>query len=235
MPCPPDKVDPQGRVSVDITKQLPHGLEEDAIVYAFEAGSATATESAEGKQYLGEFRVTVVQAAGVTLEPVLLIDNRAGERLAASEGPWSLYETMPIDRHRLFAGYSEEALRAMLPAESVEEYLRHGTEATRDDDQWHVTGLDEDGKRVGPDNIDQAVKRLYDRSLRDYAYIFNELAGNKVVTLARQEAVTKDNDRLVKALAGAEETGQVPPATNRYRRQRFDRYETRPSRHRIAS
>ncbi len=205
---PSGQVDQQGRLSVEFTKPGPHGLEKDAIIYAFEEGNASASDSAEGKQYLGEFRVTEVQAGGAMLEPVLLIDNRMGERLAKSAGPWRLYETMPIDRHRLFAGFSEEALRAMLPAESVEEYLRHGSEATADDDEWHVTGLDEDGRRVGPDNIDQAVKRLYDRSLRDYAFIFNELAGEKVVTLARQEAVAKDNDKLVKALAGAEETGK---------------------------
>ena len=205
---PSGQVDPQGRVSIEITKPSPHGLEKDAIVYAFEMGNGNAADPAGGKQYLGEFRVAEVQEGGASLDPILLIDNRAGERLAGSEGPWSLYETMPIDRHRLFAGIPEEALRQMLPDESVEEYLRHGTEATPDDDEWHVTGLDEDGKRVGPDNIDSAVKRLYDRSLRDYAFIFSKLAGQKVVTLARQEAVAKDNDKLVKSLAGAEETAK---------------------------
>ena len=206
--APSGQVDQQGRVSIEIAKPSPHGLEKDAIVYAFETGNASATDSADGKQYLGEFRVLEVQAGGATLEPILLIDNRVGERLAASEGPWSLYETMPIDRHRLFAGLSIEALREMLPDESVEEYIRHGSEATPDDDEWHVTGLDEDGKRVGPDNIDQAVKRLYDRSLRDYAFIFNEIAGEKVVALAKQQAVTEDIALLVKAHAGAEETGK---------------------------
>ena len=196
----------QGHVSVTIVKPSPHGLGKDAIVYAFEAGKANAADPADGRQYVGEFRVTEVLADGATLEPVLLLDGRAVERLDRSEGPWSLYETMPIDRHRLFAGFPEEALRAMLPAESVEEYLRHGSEATPDDDEWHVTGLDEDGKRVGPDNIDQAVKRLYDRSLRDYAFIFSELAREKVVTLARHQAVTKDIAKLKQSVTSAEET-----------------------------
>lgn len=216
---PAGQVDQQGHVSVEIAKPSPHGLEKDAIIYAFEEGNASASDSAEAKQYLGEFRVTNVQDGGATLEPVFLIDNRAGQRLAASQGPWSLYETMPIDRHRLFAGFPEEALRAMLPAESVEEYIRHGSEATPDDDEWHVTGLDENNERVGPDNIDQAVKRLYDRSLRDYAFIFNEIAGEKVVALARQQAVTEDNGLLVKALAGAEETGK-------FRQQQLDALNT---------
>ena len=205
---PAGQVDPQGRVAVEIAKPQPHGLSQDAIVYAFEAGNPNAADPAGGAQYLGEFRVTAADAGGASLEPVLLIDNRAGQRLVDSQGPWSLYETMPIDRHRLFAAYPEEQLREMLPAESVEEYLRHGTEATNDDDQWHVTGLDADGKRVGPENIDQAVKRLYDRSLRDYAFLFSELASEKVVILAQQEAVAQDNERLTKAIASAKATGQ---------------------------
>jgi len=205
---PSGQVDQQGRVSVEIAKPSPHGLEKDAIVYAFEAGNPNAVDPADGKQYMGEFRVLEVQAEGATLEPILLIDNRVGQRLAASKGPWSLYETMPIDRHRLYAGFSEEALRAMLPSESVEEYLRHGSEATPDDDQWHVTGLDEDGKRVGPEDIDSAVQRLYDRTLRDYAFIFSALAGEKVVTLAKQEAITQDVARLVQSITSAEETGK---------------------------
>ncbi len=201
------QVDPQGRVTIEINKPSPHGLEQDAILYAFEAGNPNMADPASGAQYLGEFRVAEVQAGGAMLDPILLIDKRAGQRLAASERPWSLYETMPIDRHRLFAGRPEAELRAMLPAESAEEYLRHGTKATDDDDQWHVTGLDEDGQRVGPDNIDSAVKRLYDRSLRDYAFIFNQLASEKVVALAKQRAVTEDNTKLDKALAGAKKTG----------------------------
>lgn len=206
MPAGP--VDQQGRVSVEIAKPQPHGLREDAILYAFKFGNPNTADPADGPEYLGEFRVKDVQAGSVALEPILLVDNRTGERLASSDGPWSLYETMPIDRHRLFAGYPEAQLRELLPAESVEEYLRHGSPATPDDDQWHVTGLDADGKRVGPDDIDQAVKRLYDRNLRDYAFIFSQMAGEKVAVLAKQRAVTEDNAKLVQALEGAKKTGQ---------------------------
>ncbi|MGI9429002.1 MAG: hypothetical protein ACR2NM_10110 [Bythopirellula sp.] len=204
---PGGPVDAQGFVSVDIPKPTPHGLDKDAIVYAFETGPPNAAAPAEGRQYLGEFRVIEVQGGGVRLEPILLVDNRVGQRLSASDGPWSLYETMPIDRHRLFAGIPEEAIRQMLPAESVEEYLRHGSEATADDDEWHVTGLDDNGERVGPEKMDQAVQRLYDRPLRDYAFIFNKLAGEKVVALARQTAVKEDNSKLLKAQKAAESTG----------------------------
>lgn len=209
---PAGQVDPQGRVAIEIPKPVPHGLEQDAIIYAFQAGPPNPVEPDSGAQYLGEFRVTEVREGGATLEPVLLIDNRTGQRLASSQGPWSLYETMPIDRHSLYASFPKEQLEQMLPPESAQEYLRHGTEATADDDEWHVVGVDAEGKRVGPENMDQAVNRLYDRTLRDYAYIFNELAAEKVVALAKQQAVSEDNTRLVKSLDGAVETGEFRQA-----------------------
>lgn len=196
-----------GSVAVEVPNPKPHGLAKDTIVYAFETG-----DPAEGMQYLGEFRVAETSGDGVTLEPILLIDQRTGERLAASKGPWSLYEAMPVDRHSLFAGLTEEQLREMLPAESVEEYIRQGTEATTDDDEWHVIGLDANDERLGPDEMDQAVKRLYDRPLRDYAYLFEESAREKAVLLAAQDAVTEDNAKLEAALASANELSQFREA-----------------------
>lgn len=205
---PSGQVSPQGETPVEIPAPSPHGLEKDAIVYAFETGNPNTADPFNGPQYLGEFRVKDAQAGGVLLESVLLLGNRERERLARSQVPWSLYETMPIDRHRLFANIPAESMSQLLPAESVEEYLRHGSEATPDDDQWHVIGIDAEGKRVGPENMDQAVKRLYDRSLRDYSYIFNQLAGEMIVALAKQRAVAEDNAKLVQSLEGAEETSQ---------------------------
>jgi hypothetical protein len=204
---PAGEVADDGRVTVKVPHPQPHGLAEDTIVYAFETG-----DPGENKQYLGEFRVVDANADGVTLEPILLIDQRTGERMAASEGPWSLYETMPVDRHSLFAGFSEEQLREMLPEQSVEEYIRQGAEATPDDDQWHVIGLDENDQRVGPDEMDKAVKRLYDRPLRDYAYLFEEFAREKAVLLANEQAVAQDNAMLEAALASAKELSQFREA-----------------------
>lgn len=192
------EVEDSGRVSVDVPNPKPHGLSEDTIVFAFETG-----DPGEEKQYLGEFRVVETSDDGVVLDPILVIDQRTGERLAASDGPWSLYETMPVDRHTLYAGLTEEQLREMLPEESVEEYVRQGSEATPDDDEWHVIGLDDNGERVGPDEMDQAVKRLYDRPLRDYAYLFEEFGRERAVLLAAQEASIEDNAKLEAALTSA--------------------------------
>ncbi len=205
---PAGQMGPQGEVPVQIAKPNPHGLEKDAIVFAFEAGNPVTEAPVNGPQYLGEFRVREAQEGGVLLESVLLLGNRERERLARSQGPWSLYETMPIDRHRLFTGIPPESLARLVPEASAEEYLRHGTEATDNDDEWHVIGVDANGKRVGPENMDQAVKMLYDRSLRDYSYIFNKLASETIVAVAKQAAVKEDNDKLAKSLAGAEETAK---------------------------
>jgi len=204
---PTGEVDDQGVVQVEISQPQPHGLEKDAIVYAFEAGEVNPTDLAAGRQYLGEFRVTEAAEGEATLEPVLLIDPRTGERLAASQGPWSLYETMPADRHKLYAGLEEEQLHGLLPADSIDEYLRHGTPATADDDEWHKIGLNENDERVGPENLDQAVKFLYDRPLRDYAYLFSELAQRRVVLQASRQAVTQDLAKLTEALESAEQLG----------------------------
>ena len=195
---PASDVSNEGAVSAEIPYPKPHGLDKDTIVYAFEQGEPT-----EGPQFLGEFRVVETNADGVDLEPILLIDQRTGERLAASEGPWSLYETMPADRHSIFADLTEERLRQMMPEQSVEEYIRHGTEATRDDDHWHVIGLDDNDERVGPDQMERAVKRLFDRPLRDYAFLFDEFARERVVAEATRRAVIEDNAQLEAALASA--------------------------------
>jgi hypothetical protein len=204
---PAGNVSKQGRVATAIANPKPHGLEKETIIYAFEQGEPT-----KGPQYLGEFQVVESNAEGVVLEPILLIDQRTGQRLAASGGPWSLYETMPSDRHSLYADFPEEQLQQIMPKYSVEEYVRHGTEAVADDDEWHVIGLDENGERVGPDQIDQAVKKLYDRPLRDYAFLFDDFARERVVAEAARKALIEDNAKLEAALASAEQLTQFREA-----------------------
>ena len=204
---PAGEVDNQGRVQVAIAQPQPHGLEQNSIVYAFEAGEVNPADPSAGKQYLGEFRVLETAEGGATLEPVLIINQRTGQRLVDSKGPWSLYETMPADRHKLYAGLEEEQLRQLLPASTVDEYIRQGTPATADDDDWHKVGLNENNERVGPENSDQAVKFVYDRPLRDYAYLFSELAQQRVVLEANRQAVQQDIVKLETSLNSAKQLG----------------------------
>ncbi len=229
---PASEVSDEGQVEVEITQPQPHGLAEGSIVFVFESNEAltaiavdpdapsavedasepvepsvSAGDSAD-KHYLGEFRVIEAKDTGVVLEPVLLINPRTGQRLAESQGPWSLHETMPADRHSIFAGMTEEELRQLMPAESVEEYIRQGTPATPDDDKFERVGLDENGERVGPDDLDKAVKFVYDRPLRDYAYLFAELAQQQVLLQAKIQAATEDNAMVAKSIKSAERLGE---------------------------
>ena len=173
-----------------------------------EADAGAAPVASGRKQYLGDFRVVAATEAGVSLEPVQLINQRTGQRLVESQGPWSLYETMPADRHSIFAGMAEEELRQMLPAESVEEFIRHGQEATADDNEFDRVGLDENDKPLPPENIDQAVKFLFDRPLRDYAFLFAHLAQERILLQSRIQAVTEDNAKLTQSIASAKKTGE---------------------------
>jgi hypothetical protein len=217
---PTGQFDPKtGRVIVGVAQPQPHGLAKDSIVFAFEQGEPNAAEPNKGPRYLGEFRVVETQPDAVQLEPVLKLDVPPGavpqwftqlqlaslQRLAQSQGPWSLYETMPADRHELFAGLTEDELKKMLPAASVEEYLRHGTPANEDDDEYHRAAYDEQDRRLGPDDADKAVKVLYDRQLRDYAYLFSELLRRRVVLTAEHSGLTEDISKLKAALANGQQ------------------------------
>ena len=135
--------------------------------------------------------------------PVLPMDEFERARLAASRGPWVIYETMPADRHEVFAQMSEEELKQKVPPQSVEEYLRHGKEASPDDPEERQVGFDENGNRLPPDQLDKAVKKQYQRRLRDYASEFDELGRRRIVMEAGVEAVKKDIERLLAAIESA--------------------------------
>jgi hypothetical protein len=194
-----------GQIEVTIPKPKPHGLTKETILYAFEKGNPNAASPDQGPQYLGEFRVESTSEGGAVLVPILQMDQRVADRLASSEGPWSLYETMPIDRHDLFAGIPEEVLMQSLPPESVEEYVRQGSPATEDDDQWHSAWFNAAGQRVGPEDTDQHETRRFDRPLRDYAFMFSETAHQRVLLINQARALIADNKKLQDALASAKE------------------------------
>jgi hypothetical protein len=160
-----------------------HGLTVDAIVYVFENGAPNPAAPDQGAQYLGEFKVVEANDVGVILEPVQALNQFTANRLIKSiqgKKSWSLYELMPADKHELFAGLDEAAKRALLPAATVTEYIRQGTPAQPDDDEFHIGYFDE-GNRLGPDDRAKATEKRYDRPLRDYGYLFPELMRERVV------------------------------------------------------
>jgi hypothetical protein len=202
--APAGPLDNQGRVEVNIPNPTPHGLAADSVVYAFEMGDANPADPKTGKQFLGEFVVVESKEKSVVLESTHILDQRTGERLTRSQGPWSLYESMPVDRYDAFAGMSEEDLGKLLPAADVAEHLRSGQPATADDDPANVIGLDENDQRVLPNEMDKAVKKVYQRPLRDFAFLFAELDRQKSVLLSDRDALVEDNAKWEATLASAE-------------------------------
>lgn len=205
----PTSFNPQtGALQIGVAAPTPAGINADTVVFLFEEGEPALPApdgTPRGPQYLGEFRVTETAPQGATLQSVLPLDDFERRRLTASQGPWAVYEVMPVDRHSIFDNLTEEELKTKIPPPSVNEYLRHGKDANADDDEWHKVGFDESGKRLPPDQLANAAKVLYQRRLRDYALEFDELAERRSVLLADLEGVKRDNQRLVAAQASAKE------------------------------
>jgi hypothetical protein len=208
----PTDIDAQtGAVTVNIESPAPVGLKPadgETVVYVFEQGPAELPAddgTPRGAQFLGEFRVIEATGQQAKLLPVLPFDHFEQRRLAASRGPWAIYEMMPPDRHAIFAGMSDEQIKQKLPRQSVVEYLRHGKPAGPDDPPERVVGFDADEKRLPPDQLDQAAKKVYQRRLRDYATEFDDLTSRRIGLEVDIAAVKKDIERLTVALASARE------------------------------
>jgi hypothetical protein len=182
------------------------GLTSEKVVYVFEQGptqAPAADGTPRGAQYLGEFRITQVEGQQAALAPAGPMDAWEVQRLASSRGPWVIYETMPVDRHEVFAAMSEEELKKLLPPQSLEDYLRHGQEAKQDDPVDRKIGLDADGNRLPPDQLDAASKVVYQRRLRDYATEFDEMVRRRVVMQADYVATQQDIERLTQTIDSA--------------------------------
>jgi hypothetical protein len=193
-----------GAVRISVEAPTPPGIVANSVVYVFEAGEPALPDPRTGRQYLGEFRVAEATGQTAVLLPALELSEYQQQRLATSSGPWVMYETMPPDRHEIFAGMSEEQLRQKIPEGSVEEYLRHGKPTMADDDVYRQTGVDEAGKRVGINDLDQVPNKVYQRRLRDYAQEFRKLAQRRAVLLTDKQGLELDNTRLAEALASAQ-------------------------------
>lgn len=194
-----------GTLTISVEAPTPAGINPESVVFLFEEGVPALPDPTKGAQFLGEFRVSEATGQQAKLLPLLELDDFATRRLAASRGPWAMYETMPADRYEIFAGMTEEQLKQILPPQSVNEYIRHGKDAGPDDSEWQKVGLDENGKRLDPKDIGKAAKVVYQRRLRDFALEFEALARQRASLLADAAGVKQDNERLVAALAGAKE------------------------------
>jgi hypothetical protein len=152
--------DGTAEITVTIDQPTPHGViakdapkDRKTVLYAFEEADVQ-----KKGQYIGEFTATNLDDKRIVLIPTTKLNAREINRLeklakARTKGPWVLYEILPRDNHDLFAGVSEQELKATLPADVVAEYLKDGKPAAADDPKERI----KDGKYV--------------RQLRDYGVL----------------------------------------------------------------
>ena len=68
---------------------------------------------------------------------------------------------------------------------------------------------------LGPESAEGATtEQRYQRTLRDYSYLFQEMARDRVSMLAETSAVEKDNQKLVVTLTGARQLEAAREADN---------------------
>ncbi|MFZ1935422.1 MAG: hypothetical protein WCB27_02770 [Thermoguttaceae bacterium] len=182
---------------------LPHGIAKGIVLYAFEELNVKNKGNVLGDfdvgQYLGEFSVTAVAANKVTFQPTYVMTEKEIDRLMKARRPWVLYELLPRDSHEAFASLSDEQMKALLPPESVKDYLKDGKPAEKDDPQEYVV----DGKYVRP--------------LQDYSILFTDehekrmLLGDTIAALQQDKQLVLDaleearslSDGLTKEIAAA--------------------------------
>jgi hypothetical protein len=191
-----------GAINISVPSPTPAGIKPQTVVFVFDDGAPqppAASGAPQGPQYLGEFTVTGAGPQQAALQPVLGLDEFERRRLATSRGPWIVYETMPLDRHEIFAGKTDQELQKLLPKKTVNEYIRDFKPATADDDPVRVVGYDENNKPLPPSDISKATKKLYQRRLRDYAAEFDDLARRRIAMMTEKDAIQKDIVRLTQA------------------------------------
>lgn len=224
--CQPESFDAaSGRVTIRIETPDPHGIAVDKVLYAFQQGPAGPAD--KGASYLGQGKVVAVGDATITVEPLAKQPRGLAQEVVNEGGLWRLYESLPVDRHDLLSSLSEEERSSLdllhlptyrhdlltslseeelraglsgLPEEILNEYLKDGKEASRDDPDERKIGFKADGTQALPEEEDQVVKELYVRRLRDYTLRFFELSKEQTVLQAKIDRDTSEVDNMQAAL-----------------------------------
>ncbi len=198
--CTPRQVDVAGgtvkvRLAVDTLDAVPDAgevqqLPVQSVVFLFES-----KDLKDGGRYLGEFAVTAVaekqgdNPKELELQPTMKLADAQIQRLQASQQaqtPWIMYDIMPADEHEVFAELSEEELKELLPASSVEAYVKHGKPSDPND-----------------------PKSVFQRKLWDYEVLFRMCHLRQAILTDAIAAATRDVASLKAALDDAE-TKQKP-------------------------
>ncbi len=181
-----DRADGTAEITVTIDKASPDRIAQKNVFYAFDD-----TPVQQKGRYLGEFVVTSVADKQVALAPAVKLNSREINNLATAKGTWTLYEVMPQDSHDIFAdpmfaGLSDAEKKAILPADSVAQYLKDGQPAAKDDPKQSV------------------VEGKYVRPLRDYDVLFRADQEKEILLTDAIDAAGRDKKLVQEALALAQ-------------------------------
>lgn len=161
------------QVNFDMSARAPlteHGMLDKMVLYVFQVKhSAEPTPGSD--KYLGEFVVNGLPPG--TNEPIIplkpALPLTAGEwdalKTSAAAAQWIVFDKMPVDSHDVFTGVSEDEIRKLIPAGSVDEYLNDNQAPTA-----AVTANPELGKNIVTDPVTK--KATFVRPLREYQIIF---------------------------------------------------------------
>lgn len=182
--CKPQRVDPDtGAASVMTELPNPPQVKVKMVLFVFDQA-----ETQNGGRYLGEFTVAAVAGEGdrqLELQPSRKMTQQDRDRLVQSqarpEPSWALYEIMPQDNHEIFEGFTDAEKTAVLPASTVDEYLK-------------------DGQLTDPANP-ESPKLV--RKLRDYEVLFRVYHKQRSELVDLWEAATRDKQYVEVALEDA--------------------------------
>jgi hypothetical protein len=174
-----------GKMTVTTDLPVPNGIADKSTLYAIEE-----TEVQKGGRYLGEFHVDGVDEKNkrITLAPNLTFSEEQLKRVAASKGPWTLYEHMPVDRHDVFAELTDAEKKALMPAGTVNEYNRDGQSPLGNDPEDRIFKTAEGSK-------------VYVRRLRDYKQLLDGYHLKHAVFVDQFLTLSNDTKYLEDALA----------------------------------
>jgi len=206
--CKPDRANEQDReIAVTVDAPDPHGITNTLVLHVFDASPVS-----EGGRYLGQFQVRQINGPTVVLRATRLATANSWQRAAAGAGRalWVLYEKMPFDSHDFFAQLTDEEKKAILPAETVAEYIKHGQEATWEQIQAEkLNGMIVDASGV-PLITDKGqpipgAKGIFWRNLRDYQDLFYQFELQQTVLADRLASLNSDTQMAAFAAADAKQ------------------------------
>lgn len=215
---PAPQIDPQSQqivVQVQLQEPFVPSEEVKGVLFAFEQDAPLAQAGADAvaaegepaapappagapRRYVGEFRVAAAEGKTVTLVPAQVLTPEEQQALLASQGPWTLYDVLPIDTHSALAGLDEAAVRGMLRVDQREGEVRERLDAMAR--QYLRDGQD----AAADDPADNVVEGKYRRTLIDYGFLLRELDRQRTLLYDRLQATQSELGYLAASIKDAQ-------------------------------